>query len=79
MNSRKFAVILITLVQKLVTCIKEELNISYEEAMDLLCHSKLYKALEKEDTKMWYFSYSSLLEMFLNERKTGNYWIYENE
>lgn len=79
MNSKKYAIILTTIVQKLVPCIKEKLNIDYEEAMNLLYQSKLYKALEKEETKMWYFSYNSLLEMFLNERKTGNYWLYENK
>lgn len=44
--------------------------------MDMLYHSKLYEALEKEDTKMWYYSNYDLFKMFLEETKTGKYSVY---
>ena len=56
--------------------IKEELNISYYEANNLLYHSKLYEALEDESTKMWYYSNYDLFLMFLEERKTDKYIVY---
>lgn len=39
-------------VHSIVTSIKEYFNISYKEALRLLYHSKVYKSLEKEETKM---------------------------
>jgi len=64
------------IVQTLCESIKNYLNISYEEAVSSLYHSKLYKALEREETKMWYFSNHDLLKMFLEEKETGNYTVY---
>ena len=42
----------------------------------MLYNSKIYKALEKEDTKMWYYSSFDLFNMFLEEQETGTYTVY---
>jgi len=72
----KFTCMMFIIVQTLCESIKNYLNISYEEAVSSLYHSKLYKALEREETKMWYFSNHDLLKMFLEEKETGNYTVY---
>lgn len=60
-------------VHSIVTKIKEHLNVSYRDAMKMFYSSKLYNALEKEQTKMWYFSSYHLFIMFLEEKETGKY------
>lgn len=68
-----FTFILQLKVHSIVTKIKEHLNVSYKDAMKMFYMSRLYKALEKEDTKMWYFSSYHLFNMFLEEKETGKY------
>ena len=63
-------------IQLLCTSIKNYFNISYEEARKLLYNSKLYNALENEETKMWYYSNYDLFKMFLEEKETGKYTVY---
>lgn len=76
MSEKKFTCILLVKVQGLCNSIKNYFNIDTNEAMNLLYHSKLYEALEKEDTKMWYYSNYDLFKMFLEETKTGKYSVY---
>lgn len=65
-------------VKTLVTGIKNHFNISYREALNLLYHSKLYLALETEETKMWYYSSYHLFKMFLEEKEKGFYTCLED-
>ena len=60
-------------VESIVTMIKEHFSISYKEAMEMFYHSKVYKSLENEEAKMWYFSSLALFRMFLEEKETGNF------
>lgn len=76
MSDGKFTCIMFTKVQTLCDSIKNYFNISYKEASKLLYHSKLYKALEDEETKMWYYSNYDLFRMFLEEQQTGTYTVY---
>lgn len=76
MSDKKFECIMFVIVQTLCNSIKNYFNISYKEAMNLLYHSKIYKALEDEKTKMWYYSNHDLFNMFLEENRTGRYTIY---
>lgn len=76
MDKRRFLSIMFTVIQTLSDRIKNHYNVSYEEALDMLYHSQLYRILEKEDTKMWYFSSTALLEMFDEEQRTGKITIY---
>ena len=72
----KFNMILTIEIQNLTTSIKNYYNISYEESMNELYNSKLYKLLENEDTKMWYFSNYDLFKMFKEEKETGKFSVY---
>lgn len=76
MNKEKFTYMMFVKVQVLTNSIKNYFNVSYYEARRLLYNSKIYRALEEEETKMWYFSSSDLFKMFLEERNTGNYTVY---
>ena len=51
MSEGKCTCMMFTIVQTLCDSIKNYFNISYEESMNLLYHSKLYKALEKKKQK----------------------------
>lgn len=77
MSHSKFTCMMFTIVQTLCSNIKNHYSISYMEATNLLYHSKLYKALEKEETKMWYYSNHDLLRMFIEEKNTGHYTVDE--
>lgn len=72
----KFNMIMIIKVQNLITCIKNYYNISYQESIKELYNSKIYQLLEKEDTKMWYFSNYDLFNMFKEEKENGTFNIY---
>lgn len=52
MSEGKFTCIMFIVVPTLCDSIKNYFNISYKEARNLLYHSKLYKALEKQETKL---------------------------
>ena len=60
-------------VQSIITMIKEHFNINYSEAMAMFYKSKVYKSLENEKAKMWYFSSNALFNMFLEEKETGKF------
>ena len=76
MNKGKFTFIMLEKIQTLCDSIKNYFNISYDETIKLLYNSKLYEALEDEETKMWYYSNYDLFNMFLEEKETGKYTVY---
>lgn len=76
MNTKQFTYILSQKVQVLCNSIKNYFNIEYEEALKMLYCSKLYNALEDEETKMWYYSSYDLFRMYLEEKETGKYTVY---
>ena len=76
MDRDKFAIILYTKAQELCTKIVNYFDVSYDEAIKILYNSKLYKVLEDEKTKMWYYSDYDLFLMLLEERKTGDFTVY---
>ena len=71
MDKSKFAAILPVVVGGLVNKIIEEMNVSDEEALEMLYNSELYAALETEKTKVWTYSVPKLIELYQNEIKTG--------
>ena len=76
MNKGKFTFIMLEKIQTLCDSIKNYFNISYDETIKLLYNSKLYEALEDQETKMWYYSNYDLFRMFLEEKNTGKYTVY---
>ena len=71
MEKNKFAVILPVIVGGLVNKIINEVDICEEEAFDKLYNSALYSVLEREETKVWYYSVPKLFALWDNEIKTG--------
>lgn len=76
MSDGKFLFIMFEKAQTLCDSIKNYMNISYDEAVKLLYNSRVYEALEDEETKMWYYSNYDLFKMFLEELETGKYTVY---
>ena len=71
MGQEQFAAIMPYISSDLVAMISEKQNISAEEAIEKLYNSKLYAALEKEETKVWQYSTQMLYSLFEQETETG--------
>ncbi len=71
MGQNEFNAIMPYISADLVAIISEKQNISNEEAITKLYASKLYAALENEDTKVWQYSTQMLYSLFEQEEKTG--------
>ncbi len=71
MGQNEFNAIMPYISADLVAMISEKQNISNEEAIKKLYASKLYAALENEDTKVWQYSTPMLYSLFEQEEKTG--------
>ena len=71
MEKNKFAAILPIVIGGLANKIIEENNLGEDEAFDKLYGSKLYTALENEETKLWTYSVPKLFDLYQNEIDTG--------
>ena len=71
MGQEQFAAIMPTISADLIAMITDKQNISEEEAIKQLYASKLYAALEREETKVWHYSTSMLYALYEQEKSTG--------
>ena len=71
METNRFSVILQTISTGLVAKIIDETALDEDIAMEKLYSSELYSTLEKEETKVWYYSVPKLYELWEKETKTG--------
>lgn len=71
MEQDKLSAMLILIVPEIIKLIIAEYEVGEENAAEMLYESKLYAALEKEDTKLWHLSPAALFEMLREERETG--------
>ena len=71
MEKSKFAAILPVIVSGLINKLVEETGIKEDEAFEKLYNSKLYSALEEEETKVWYYSVPLLYDLYKGEMTTG--------
>ena len=71
MEANKFAAILPTIIGGLTNKIIEETDLEEDAAFEKLYNSKLYAAIEKEETKVWTFSVPKLYELYQTEQTTG--------
>ena len=67
----EFEVILPLKVEGIVEQLIKERKMSLEGALEYLYSSQLYALLEREETKMWYYSSQMLLYLLENEKETG--------
>jgi hypothetical protein len=71
MDNNKFSSMLFLLVPQIAELIMQEYGVNDERATEMLYSSKLYSALEEEETKLWHLSAHALFELFLEEQQTG--------
>ena len=71
MSKEQFVAILPYISADLIYTIVKKKNISEEEAILKLYTSKLYAALEQEDTKLWQYSTKMLYSLLEQEEQTG--------
>lgn len=71
MGQEQFAAMMPYISTDLVAMIADKQNITDEEAITKLYTSKLYEALENEETKVWQYSTQMLYSLFEQEEKTG--------
>jgi hypothetical protein len=55
----------------IIKLLMENRDMNLEEASDTLYNSKLYEALEDEETKVWRLSYPLLYDLLTEELDTG--------
>ncbi len=67
MDNQVFESIFPFKVEDLVSLIIEKKQFSFDEALDYLYRSKLYDALQFEETKLWHLSTEKLFDMLVNE------------
>lgn len=72
MGQEQFIAIMPYIITDLVSLIVEKQNISEETAIKKLYSSKLYAALEKEETKVWQYSTQMLYSLFEQEEMNEN-------
>ena len=71
MGQEQFTAILPTISADLIAMISDKQGISEEDAIRQLYMSKLYAALEKEETKIWQYSTNMLYALYEQEKSTG--------
>ena len=71
MGQEQFAAMMPYISADLVAMIADKQNITNEKAITKLYASKLYEALENEETKVWQYSTQMLYSLFEQEEKTG--------
>ena len=72
MSQEQFTAILPYISADLVSMIVRKKSISEEDAILKLYTSKLYVALEQEDTKLWQYSTQMLYSLLEQEEQTGS-------
>ena len=73
MGQEQFLAMMPYISTDLVRFIAKQQGITDEEAIIKLYGSKLYAALEKEDTKVWQYSTQMLYSLLEQEEKTGDF------
>ena len=73
MSQEQFLAIMPFISGDLMKMIMVKQNLSEKEAVTKLYGSRLYKALEVEETKVWQYSTEMLYSLFEEECKTGEF------
>ena len=72
MGREQFIALMPYISADLISLIAEKQKISEEDTIKKLYSSKLYAALEKEETKVWQYSTQMLYSLFEQEEKNGD-------
>ena len=68
MNERSYETLLYSITSSVVNRLIEMNNWSIDEALERFTSPKLYTYLEREETKVWQYSFIMLAELFNEER-----------
>ena len=71
MDNARFSSILNMKVSGLLDVYMQSRGASLKDALVTIYHSRLYKVLECEETKLWHHSPMLLLDCMMSELKTG--------
>jgi len=69
MNKDRFSALMAMITSDIIAKITEKYGLDENKAMALFHRSELYRALEKEDTKVWQYSSEMIVELFDREMK----------
>lgn len=72
MEQEQFASIMPIICSDLIAMIVSRQGVSEEDAIKKLYSSKLYAALEHEDTKVWHYSSDMLFTLLERETEAGS-------
>ena len=67
MNKNRFSALMAMITPDIISKIMDTYGLDENKAMALFHKSELYKALEKEDTKVWQYSSEMIVELFNRE------------
>lgn len=68
MNKDRFVALMITITPDIINKIMYKYGLNEDRAMILFYKSKIYKLLEKEETKLWQYSSEMIVELFDREK-----------
>lgn len=71
MSQEQFVAMMPYISADLVAMIADKQSITHTDAIKKLYASKLYAALENEETKVWQYSTQMLYSLFEQEEQTG--------
>ena len=71
MTQEQFSTMMPTISADLIAMITKKQDISENNAIRQLYSSKLYAALEQEETKLWQYSTNMLYTLYEQEQNTG--------
>lgn len=67
MNNDRFTALMAMITPDIINKIMDRYGLGEDQAMALFHKSELYKALEKEDTKVWQYSSEMIVELLDRE------------
>ena len=68
MNKDRFVALMIMITPDIINKIMHKYGLDEDRAMILFYKSKVYKLLEKEETKLWQYSSEMIVELFDREQ-----------
>ncbi|MDR1170483.1 MAG: hypothetical protein LBK97_06595 [Prevotellaceae bacterium] len=71
MTAQEFEALLPLKVESMIEILIKERHILLQDALTYLYSSQLYSLLEREETKMWYYSPKMLISILDSEKETG--------
>ena len=72
MGREQFLAVMPYISADLIGMIAKKKQVTEDEAIAMLYASKLYAALEQEETKVWQYSTEMLYSLFEQEEQTGS-------